>query len=94
MATARLAGLSETDAGRWIAALAQATMRNMFERGARKSFSGAFARGDVETIRLHLKALAPHPILAEIYRSLATHGIEVLPVKRREALRSLLKKTR
>ena len=94
MATARLAGLSEADARRWIAALAQATMRNMFERGARKSFSGAFARGDVETIRLHLKALAPHPILAEIYRSLATHGIEVLPVKRREALRSLLKKTR
>ena len=92
MAAARLAGLSERDAGRWLESLAQASMRNVFARGEKNSFSGAFARGDVETIRLHLQALQQHPILAEVYRSLARHAVEALPVKRRPELQFLLKK--
>jgi predicted short-subunit dehydrogenase-like oxidoreductase (DUF2520 family) len=91
LTTARLAGLSERDAKRWVGLLAQASVHNVFARGAEKSFSGAFARGDVETIRLHLQALAPHPILAGIYRALAVYAVETLPVSRRNALRSLVK---
>ncbi len=94
MATARLAGLSQNEARRWVGALAQATVRNIFERGEVLSFSGPFARGDVATITLHLQALAAHPIVAEIYRSLASHAVNVLPVERRRELRSLLEKTR
>jgi predicted short-subunit dehydrogenase-like oxidoreductase (DUF2520 family) len=94
MGTARLAGLSQNEARQWVGALAQATVRNVFERGETLSFSGPFARGDVATITLHLRALAVHPIVAEIYRSLALHAVNVLPVERRRELRSLLEKTR
>ena len=94
MATARLAGLSQNEARKWVGVLAQATVRNVFERGEALSFSGPFARGDVATISLHLQALAAHPIVAEIYRSLAAHAVDVLPVERRGDMRSLLEKTR
>jgi predicted short-subunit dehydrogenase-like oxidoreductase (DUF2520 family) len=94
MATARLAGLSQNEARRWVGALAETTVRNVFERGEALSFSGPFARGDIATITLHLQALAAHPIVAEIYRSLASHAVNVLPVERRIELRSLLEKTR
>ncbi len=90
IATARLAGLSAREAQQWVGMLAQATVRNVFERGMAKSFSGPFARGDIATIRLHLQALAGHPIVAEIYYSLALQAIETLPVKRRSDLRSLV----
>jgi predicted short-subunit dehydrogenase-like oxidoreductase (DUF2520 family) len=92
MATARLAGMSHSEARRWVGALAEATVRNVFERGEAKSFSGPFARGDVATIRLHLQALAAHPIGAEIYRSLGLYAVDMLPVARRAELRALLRK--
>lgn len=88
---ASLAGLDGKTAGRWVQSLAQPTLRNVFARGAAQSFSGPFARGDAEVIRLHLKALQPHPILAAIYRSLAEHALESLPVKKAETLAAILK---
>jgi predicted short-subunit dehydrogenase-like oxidoreductase (DUF2520 family) len=86
METARLAGLSDKTAQAWVRALAEVTVRNVFARGAAKSFSGPFARGDAETIRLHLQALEEHPILADVYRSLARQALEALPVKNRPPL--------
>lgn len=90
MAMARLAGLSPLAARQWLAALAQATVQNVFSRGEEKSFSGAFARGDVATIQLHLQALAEHPILAGVYRSLARHAVDSLPVQKKRELEHLL----
>lgn len=84
--TARLAGLDEPTATAWVRALAEATAANVFTRGPRRSFSGPFARGDAATIHLHLQALAEHPVLADVYRSLARHAIDALPVKNRRAL--------
>jgi predicted short-subunit dehydrogenase-like oxidoreductase (DUF2520 family) len=84
--TARLAGLDDKTATEWVKALVEATVANVFARGPEKSFSGPFARGDAETIDLHLQALAEHPILADVYRSLARHAIAALPVKNRRAL--------
>lgn len=85
-ATARLAGLDEKTAANWVRALAEATAANVFARGPGASFSGPFARGDAATITLHLEALAEHPILADVYRSLARHAIAALPVRNRRAL--------
>jgi predicted short-subunit dehydrogenase-like oxidoreductase (DUF2520 family) len=92
MTTARLAGLSQREARRWVGALAQATLQNILLYGETKSFSGPFARGDVATIRLHLQALAKHPILAEVYCSLARHAVEALPVERKKDIEALLKR--
>ena len=86
METARLAGLDDKTATEWVKALVEATVANVFARGPAKSFSGPFARGDAETIDLHLQALAEHPILTDVYRSLARHAIAALPVKNRRAL--------
>jgi predicted short-subunit dehydrogenase-like oxidoreductase (DUF2520 family) len=86
METARLAGLDETTAAKWVRALAEATTRNVFARGPERSFSGPFARGDAGTIRLHLQALEEHPHLADVYRALARRAMAALPVKNRRAL--------
>jgi predicted short-subunit dehydrogenase-like oxidoreductase (DUF2520 family) len=88
---AALAGLSPRQARRLIEPIARATLDNVFLRGAGNSFSGPIARGDLETIRLHLRALKPHPMLAGVYRSLALHALEVLPSPGREPLRRMLR---
>jgi predicted short-subunit dehydrogenase-like oxidoreductase (DUF2520 family) len=90
METAQFAGLDEETAHQWVRALAAKTASNVFEQGAQKSFSGPFARGDAETIHLHLQALQPHPILAELYRALARHAIETLPVRNTASLHEVL----
>jgi len=83
---ARLAGLDARTAAQWVEALATATARNLFARGPSRSFSGPFARGDAPTIHLHLQALQKHPILADVYRSLALHALATLPVRNRQVL--------
>jgi predicted short-subunit dehydrogenase-like oxidoreductase (DUF2520 family) len=87
--TARMAGLSAGEARKWVGVLAEATVQNVFAQGEAKSFSGPFARGDVTTISLHLRALAGHPILTDVYCSLARYAIDTLPVERKKELRSL-----
>ena len=94
MKTAELAGLDAKTARAWVKALAEATVRNVFARGPERSFSGPFARGDVETIRLHLEALAEHPILNEVYRALARHALSTLPVKNRLAIEKAIGRRR
>jgi predicted short-subunit dehydrogenase-like oxidoreductase (DUF2520 family) len=89
---ASLAGFNAPEARRLIEPIARATLDNYFLRGARKSFSGPIARGDVETIRLHLQALIPHPILAGVYRSLALYAIEALPAPSKKKLRGSLRR--
>ena len=84
--TARLAGLDARTAAQWVEALATATSRNLFHHGPSRSFSGPFARGDAPTIHLHLQALQQHPILADVYRSLALHALATLPVRNRQVL--------
>ncbi|HVJ07974.1 MAG TPA: Rossmann-like and DUF2520 domain-containing protein [Acidisarcina sp.] len=83
---AMLAGLSANQATRLLAPIAASTVQNFISSGARESFSGPIARGDIATIQLHLQALAAHPILADVYRSLAIHALESLPVRKREEM--------
>jgi predicted short-subunit dehydrogenase-like oxidoreductase (DUF2520 family) len=84
------AGFSPREARRLIEPIARATLDNFFRNGPTRSFSGPIARGDVDTIRLHLQALKPHPILASVYRSLALYALEALPSPGREAGRKAL----
>lgn len=88
--TARVAGLRQIDAETVVASLARATLQNYFERGSRRSFSGAFARGDTQTIELHLEALLPHPTLHKIYLALARNAVNSFPVRDEAGLKRLL----
>jgi predicted short-subunit dehydrogenase-like oxidoreductase (DUF2520 family) len=85
------AGFSRSKAQDLLEPIVRATVENFFARGAQKSFSGPFARGDAETIRLHLQALEPHPMVAGVYRSLALYALDALPVPRKKRLRRALR---
>jgi len=89
--TARLAGLAPAAAAKMAAVLAGATLANIQHRGAAQSFSGPFARGDAGTIKLHLEALAAHPVLDRVYRALALQALEALPVRERQSIAALLR---
>lgn len=84
------AGLSTRQAQQLVGRIAHATMGNYLARGAGKSFSGPFARGDFQTIALHLRTLEAHPSLARVYRELASHALESLPSRNRQEIRGLL----
>jgi predicted short-subunit dehydrogenase-like oxidoreductase (DUF2520 family) len=87
-----LAGFTPQEAKRLIAPIARATLDNFFLRGPGRSFSGPIARGDIQTIHLHLQALKPHPMLAGVYRSLALYALETLPAAGKKKLRSSLRR--
>jgi predicted short-subunit dehydrogenase-like oxidoreductase (DUF2520 family) len=89
---AALAGFTPRQARRLIEPIARATLDNFFLRGAGKSFSGPIARGDVQTIHLHLQALKPHPMLAGVYRSLALYALETLPASGKKKLGASLRR--
>jgi predicted short-subunit dehydrogenase-like oxidoreductase (DUF2520 family) len=89
---AALAGFTPQQARRLIEPIVRATLDNFFLRGPGKSFSGPIARGDLQTIHLHLQALKPHPMLAGVYRSLALYALETLPAAGRKKLRSSLRR--
>jgi predicted short-subunit dehydrogenase-like oxidoreductase (DUF2520 family) len=87
-----LAGMSSDQAAKLLAPMAARTVANFLEKGPLRSFSGPIARGDAETIELHLRALSKHPILADTYRTLALNAVEYLPSsKKSEILRKLAK---
>jgi predicted short-subunit dehydrogenase-like oxidoreductase (DUF2520 family) len=94
IATARAAGLGATEAEAVVRVLATATLRNYFEKGSGRSFSGAFARGDSRTVELHLEALLAHPTLHGIYSALARGAVTSLTVKNRVELEEVLEMER
>ena len=67
------------------------TFRNYLEASADKAFSGPIARGDVNTIRRHLKALRTVPGARELYLALARSALRNLPVRNRRAVAQVLK---
>jgi predicted short-subunit dehydrogenase-like oxidoreductase (DUF2520 family) len=88
--TARLSGLTTAEAEAVVRALALGSLRNYFENGSEKSFSGAFARGDAGTVELHLQALLAHPNLHAVYLELARQAVGSLEVRNRADLERVL----
>jgi predicted short-subunit dehydrogenase-like oxidoreductase (DUF2520 family) len=86
----RAAGIDHKEAERLLGPLAAATVANVMREGLRQSLSGPWARGDVSTVKLHLQALQPHPLLAKIYRSMAALALDSLPMHDSQALSELL----
>lgn len=88
--TAMQAGLTGEQADELLEPIMTATLRNFFRDGGARSFSGPFARGDAETVSLHLEALKAHPFLQAVYTALAEQSIDVLPVREKGALQETL----
>jgi predicted short-subunit dehydrogenase-like oxidoreductase (DUF2520 family) len=68
----------------------QQTLRNYGALGPADAFSGPLVRGDVATVRRHVKALSKLPAARQIYVALARAALEMLPVRNRRQLEKAL----
>ncbi len=67
------------------------TLRNYGALGPADAFSGPLVRGDVATVRRHLRALKKIPAAKQVYVVLARAALETLPVRNREELEKALR---
>jgi predicted short-subunit dehydrogenase-like oxidoreductase (DUF2520 family) len=65
-------------------------MQNYMQRGPEAAFSGPIKRGDLETVRRHLRELKRVPEAREVYRALVKSALRDLPSLRKNELRQLM----
>jgi predicted short-subunit dehydrogenase-like oxidoreductase (DUF2520 family) len=70
-------GLSEELAGRVLFPLVEGTLRNAKEFGVEASLTGPIVRGDIGTLRAHLKALRDRPSVRRIYFALGLRALDL-----------------
>lgn len=70
------AGVPEEDAVPALLPLVRGTLDNVESLGVRRALTGPLARGDVETLRLHLMSLEPRE--RDVYRCLASELLETI----------------
>lgn len=87
---AAIAGVSHQEARRRIIPILLQTFANYAAFGAAGAFSGPIVRGDVDTVRRHLRALSAAAPAREVYSALARAALRYLPAKRRRNLGSAL----
>ncbi len=85
------AGLKPGDAKTMMVPLLKQTLGNYLQHDAAAAFSGPLVRGDVATVRQHLKELKVVPEARVVYLALANAAIKYLPVKNRKAMERELK---
>lgn len=88
---AAAAGLNRREAKRRMLPILQQTLANYAALDAAGAFSGPLVRGDVETIRRHLRVLRKVPAAAEVYAALAKAAVRYLPGRRTRTVRKVLK---
>jgi predicted short-subunit dehydrogenase-like oxidoreductase (DUF2520 family) len=91
---ARLAGVSPKSAKRRMIPILLQTLVNYAAFDAEQAFSGPIIRGDVETVKRHLRVLRKVPAASEVYKALATAALEYLPAKNRTSLKRALRSKR
>jgi predicted short-subunit dehydrogenase-like oxidoreductase (DUF2520 family) len=88
---ARVAGFSKADARRNILPIVKQTLANYAKLGPAGAFSGPIVRGDVETVRKHLRVLQKVPEAREVYAALARAALRQLPARNREEMARALR---
>lgn len=87
---AGLARVNRRDAVRWMMPILRQTLENYAEFGGPNAFSGPIVRGDVDTVRRHLRGLRGLPAAREVYSSLARSALRYLPARNKTALKRIL----
>lgn len=87
---AAAAGVNRREAKQRVLPILQQTLANYAALDAAGAFSGPIVRGDVETIRRHMRALRKISVAAEAYAALAKAAVRYLPGKRKRLVRELL----
>lgn len=90
---AAAAGVGREAAKRRMIPILQQTLENYAALDAASAFSGPIVRGDVDTVKRHLKVLKT-PETRDVYLSLARAALRYLPAKNRVALEKGLRSPR
>jgi predicted short-subunit dehydrogenase-like oxidoreductase (DUF2520 family) len=88
---AQAAGIPQKKSRPRMIPILRQTLENYAVFGPAAGFSGPIIRGDAQTVRQHLQVLRGMPRAREVYRGLALAAVDILPGKRKAALRSTLK---
>jgi predicted short-subunit dehydrogenase-like oxidoreductase (DUF2520 family) len=88
---AAIAGVRQKDARRRVIPIVLQTLANYASFGADGAFSGPIVRGDVETVKKHMRALAKVPAARDVYVALARAALRYLPARRRGELARALR---
>jgi predicted short-subunit dehydrogenase-like oxidoreductase (DUF2520 family) len=86
-----VAGIPRRRGRSLLAPMLRQTVENYERHGAAASLTGPLVRGDVETIRKHIRALRRVPQALEVYPALARAATRSLPVKNRREIQLLLR---
>jgi predicted short-subunit dehydrogenase-like oxidoreductase (DUF2520 family) len=87
----RAAGLSQSQTRKVMAGILQQTLNNYLQRGPAAAFSGPIQRGDLQTVRRHLRELKRVPEALEVYRALLRSALKDLPSGRKPELLKLVR---
>jgi predicted short-subunit dehydrogenase-like oxidoreductase (DUF2520 family) len=85
-----LAGVNRNAAKRRMIPILLQTLANYAAFDAAGAFSGPIVRGDVDTVKRHLRVLRGTPAALDVYRALARSALRYLPAKSRKSLRQIL----
>jgi predicted short-subunit dehydrogenase-like oxidoreductase (DUF2520 family) len=88
---AQAAGVSRAQARLRMLPILRQTVENYALQGAARGFSGPIVRGDVATVRHHLKVLRAIPAAREVYVALARSAIRTLPTRNHRQLLKILR---
>jgi predicted short-subunit dehydrogenase-like oxidoreductase (DUF2520 family) len=87
----KAAGLSPKQVAMVIEKILLQTITNYIQQGPAAAFSGPIKRGDVETVRAHLRELERVPAAGDVYRALVRSALRDLPSGNKRQLREILK---
>ncbi|HME34405.1 MAG TPA: DUF2520 domain-containing protein [Candidatus Sulfotelmatobacter sp.] len=91
---AALAGVNRKAAKHRMIPILLQTLANYAAFGAAGGFSGPIVRGDVDTVKRHLRVLRSEPAARKVYSELARAALQYLPVKHKKSLKRLLDSSR
>jgi len=84
------AAVNRKDARRRMMPILRQTLENYAALGAADGFSGPIIRGDVDTVRRHLRVLRALPEAHDLYVALGRAALKNLPAKNKGALKKIL----
>ena len=88
----KAAGLSAKQVKQVMTRILLQTIANYLQRGPAAAFSGPIKRGDLNTIRKHLRELERVPGASAVYRALVRSALMDLPAGNKRELGKLIKK--
>ena len=91
---AESAGVNRRTAKQRMIPILLQTLANYAEFGAAGAFSGPIVRGDVDTVKRHLRVLRGKPAARAVYLELARAALRYLPAKNKRSLKRILDSSR